>query len=173
MQKNTVDFEDRSEGVHIRMTLNEAIKHCEERIDCSECGKEHKQLAEWLTELNMIKNIEEVFVQFLGLLSDLKNKVYPPDNLTKMLNEFVEKSKVSLEVEFLNMEKKRLTKHGAVTQKDINKLLGLSNENQFGRNEAYFKLQYYEDLEEKGEDLNIKFAELMRATKGESNVRND
>lgn len=37
------------------MTLSEAIKHCEERIDCSECGKENKQLAEWLTELKMMK----------------------------------------------------------------------------------------------------------------------
>lgn len=37
------------------MTLSEAIKHCEERIDCSECGKEYKQLAEWLTELKMMK----------------------------------------------------------------------------------------------------------------------
>lgn len=53
------------------MTLDEAIKHCEEvahekRIEsgecisvndlenaeaCYECGEEHKQLAEWLTEL--------------------------------------------------------------------------------------------------------------------------
>ena len=30
------------------MTLDEAIKHCEEKIDCTECGQEHKQLAEWL-----------------------------------------------------------------------------------------------------------------------------
>lgn len=42
----------------------------------------------------------------------------------------------------------RLTKQGAVTQKDIDKLLELSDENRFRRNEAYFKLQYYEDLEE-------------------------
>lgn len=41
------------------MTLSEAIKHCEERIDCSECGKEHKQLAEWLTELKRYKELEE------------------------------------------------------------------------------------------------------------------
>ena len=42
----------------------------------------------------------------------------------------------------------RLTVSGATTQRDIDKLLELSNENQFGRNEAYYKLQYYEDLEE-------------------------
>jgi hypothetical protein len=36
------------------MTLDEAIRHCNEvaeSISCTECGKEHKQLAEWLTEL--------------------------------------------------------------------------------------------------------------------------
>ena len=42
----------------------------------------------------------------------------------------------------------RLTVSGATTQRDIDKLLELSNENQFGRNEAYYKLQRYEDLEE-------------------------
>lgn len=44
----------------------------------------------------------------------------------------------------------RLTVSGTTTQRDIDKLLELSNENQFGRNEAYYKLQRYEDLEEQG-----------------------
>ena len=44
----------------------------------------------------------------------------------------------------------RLTVSGATTQRDINKLLELSNKNQFGRNDAYYKLQHYEDLEEQG-----------------------
>lgn len=44
----------------------------------------------------------------------------------------------------------RLTKRGPVTQKDINELLEYSNENQFGPNEAYYKLKRYEDLEEEG-----------------------
>lgn len=44
---------------------------------------------------------------------------------------------------------KRLTVSGATSQRDINRLLELSNENQFGRNEAYYKLQHYEDLEER------------------------
>ena len=44
----------------------------------------------------------------------------------------------------------RLTVSGATTQRDIDKLLELSNENQFGRNEAYYKLQRCEDLEEQG-----------------------
>ena len=35
------------------MDLDSAIKHCLERAnqDCSDCANEHKQLAEWLTEL--------------------------------------------------------------------------------------------------------------------------
>ena len=44
----------------------------------------------------------------------------------------------------------RLTVSGATTQRDINRLLEVSNCNQFGRNEAYYKLQHYEDLEEQG-----------------------
>lgn len=35
------------------MTLDEAIEHAEERAhqDCTECAREHAQLAEWLREL--------------------------------------------------------------------------------------------------------------------------
>lgn len=35
------------------MTLDEAIKHCEEIIqnNCDKCAEEHKQLVEWLKEL--------------------------------------------------------------------------------------------------------------------------
>ena len=35
------------------MTLEEAIQHCHEVAakDCTDCGKEHEQLALWLTEL--------------------------------------------------------------------------------------------------------------------------
>lgn len=38
------------------MTLDEAIKHCEEKA-CgnSECAKDHKQLSEWLKELKALK----------------------------------------------------------------------------------------------------------------------
>ena len=40
------------------MTLEEAIRHCQEK-SCgnSECAKEHKQLAEWLRELQDRRNI--------------------------------------------------------------------------------------------------------------------
>ena len=48
------------------MTLDEAIKHCEEvaieyeaKGECFECGKEHRQLAEWLKELKKYKEIKE------------------------------------------------------------------------------------------------------------------
>lgn len=44
----------------------------------------------------------------------------------------------------------RLTKSGTVSQRDINKLMELSDENQFGMNDVYYKLKEYEDLEEKG-----------------------
>lgn len=47
----------------------------------------------------------------------------------------------------------RLTKSGVVSQRDINKLLELSNENQFGANNAYYKLKHYEDLEEQLESV--------------------
>lgn len=49
----------------------------------------------------------------------------------------------------------KLTKSGAVSQKDINELLELSNENQFGANDAYYKLQEYEDLEDQGRLLRL------------------
>lgn len=40
------------------MTLDEAIKHCEERAKCGDsCGMEHKQLAEWLRELKVFRKI--------------------------------------------------------------------------------------------------------------------
>lgn len=60
---------------------------------------------------------------------------------------------------------KRLTKRGAVTQKDIDELLELSNENQFGRNEAYYKLQYYEDLEEDVEEQKMDAVKYLKEKK--------
>ena len=38
------------------MTIDEAIEHAKEKgKECSECGKEHLQLAEWLEELKDLK----------------------------------------------------------------------------------------------------------------------
>ena len=42
-----------------RLTLDEAIKHCEEKIDCTQCGEEHRQLAEWLRQLQKYKDLKE------------------------------------------------------------------------------------------------------------------
>jgi len=42
------------------------------------------------------------------------------------------------------------TKEKVVSGRDINKLLEPSNENQYGKVDAYFKLKEYEDLEEQG-----------------------
>ena len=49
------------------MTIDEAIKHCEEEAEkymaygieteCYQCGKEHEQLAEWLKELKEAKRL--------------------------------------------------------------------------------------------------------------------
>lgn len=40
------------------MTLDEAIKHCQEKsCDNTECAKDHKQLGEWLTELKEYRNL--------------------------------------------------------------------------------------------------------------------
>ena len=49
----------------------------------------------------------------------------------------------------------RLTVSGATTQRDIDRLLEVSNCNQFGRNGAYYKLQHYEDLEEGGKLIEL------------------
>ena len=37
------------------MTLDEAIQHCRDKENCSQCGQEHKQLREWLEELKDMK----------------------------------------------------------------------------------------------------------------------
>lgn len=42
------------------MTLEEAIKHCEEKINCTECGMQHKQLAEWLKELKSLREQDSI-----------------------------------------------------------------------------------------------------------------
>lgn len=53
-----------------RLTLNEAIEHCYEKTDCSECGQQHAQLAKWLKELKQYSDAEEQ-----GLLLRLPCKV--------------------------------------------------------------------------------------------------
>jgi hypothetical protein len=42
------------------MTIEEAIQHAVERANETNCGREHKQLAEWLTELiELRKKVKE------------------------------------------------------------------------------------------------------------------
>lgn len=43
------------------MTLDEAIQHCKEvaKEKCNACGAEHKQLAEWLRELQWRRDSEK------------------------------------------------------------------------------------------------------------------
>lgn len=57
------------------MTLDEAIKHCEE-IVCKndECKEDHKQLASWLKELKCLRQV--VDKQYIDGLRFLK-EVYP------------------------------------------------------------------------------------------------
>ena len=38
------------------MTLDEAIAHCDECVDATPCGQQHKQLAAWLRELRLLKD---------------------------------------------------------------------------------------------------------------------
>ena len=40
-----------------KMTLDEAIRHCEEvgRKSCDDCAMEHRQLADWLKELRLFR----------------------------------------------------------------------------------------------------------------------
>ena len=49
------------------MTLDQAIKHCEEKAECkdSEYSKEHAQLAEWLKELKTLREEYEIKCRIL------------------------------------------------------------------------------------------------------------
>ena len=62
------------------MTIEEAIKHCEENVcDNSECSLEHKQLAEWLKELQELKTVLKqinVPIIHIDISNDLKDVAY-------------------------------------------------------------------------------------------------
>ncbi|WP_278999303.1 hypothetical protein [[Clostridium] scindens] len=55
-----------------RMTLDEAIEHCKEKADCTKCGMEHRQLAEWLIELKNRRNDMERIVEQLEKMGNIK-----------------------------------------------------------------------------------------------------
>ena len=38
------------------MTLDEAIQHCRDKENCSQCGQEHRQLRKWLKELKDLRS---------------------------------------------------------------------------------------------------------------------
>lgn len=40
-----------------KLTLDEAIFHAEERVNDTTCGRQHKQLADWLKELKKLKSV--------------------------------------------------------------------------------------------------------------------
>lgn len=69
------------------MTLDEAIKHCEDKsAGCSECADEHRQLAEWLKELKSLRqlsannvNQKGIFDVFTALKSELTREFYEGD----------------------------------------------------------------------------------------------
>ena len=53
------------------MTLDEAIEHCKEKADCTKCGMEHQQLAEWLIELKSRRNAMERIVELVPSIEDI------------------------------------------------------------------------------------------------------
>ena len=53
------------------MTLDEAIEHCKEKADCTKCGMEHRQLAEWLIELENRRNDMERIVELVPSIEDI------------------------------------------------------------------------------------------------------
>ena len=54
------------------MTLDEAIEHCKEKADCTKCGMEHQQLAEWLIELKSRRNAMERIVEQKQIVAKMK-----------------------------------------------------------------------------------------------------
>lgn len=56
------------------MTLDEAIEHCKEKSDCTKCGMEHQQLAEWLIELKRRRNVMEQIVEQKQIVKKMKER---------------------------------------------------------------------------------------------------
>lgn len=90
------------------MTIDETIKHCEELADqlegkdgyaytdstCDECAKEHRQLAEWLRELQIYRKklteIEEAVDFYKGCESCQGFREYPTDKFVEDLVRILE-----------------------------------------------------------------------------------
>ncbi len=76
------------------MTLDEAIKHCEEK-SCgnSECANEHRQLSKWLKELKELKKIHKDMINNIPpeLREKLKGKEDELEKAILALREFAKK----------------------------------------------------------------------------------
>ena len=81
------------------MTLDEAIKHCLERAEendncadkceavygedngiieaCRECAADHRQLAEWLTELKELRRLVDLVAKYAGKSEDICERYLP------------------------------------------------------------------------------------------------
>ncbi len=81
------------------MTLDEAIKHCEEVAEehtiynfyggyesCDECAKEHRQLAEWLRELKEYRKVRRILSQN-RIATDRYGEVVLWDDIKRVLRE--------------------------------------------------------------------------------------
>lgn len=78
----------------MKMTLDEAIDHSKELSEdqsvCEDCREEHKQLAEWLEELNEYKNIFEEEHPLDGNSFDfLYFKMYSNSTLKRMTKDWL------------------------------------------------------------------------------------
>ena len=93
------------------MTLDEAIKHCEEvaeekeqeakeahvlsGMDCMECAEEHRQLAEWLRELKAYREAREEIIRKRDssqwselVVHGFSHAIYTIDNHLKEVNAY-------------------------------------------------------------------------------------
>lgn len=91
------------------MTLDEAIRHCEEvaeekeqeakeahvlsGMDCMECAEEHRQLAEWLRELKAYREAREEIIRKRDssqwselVVHGFSHAIYTIDNHLKEVN---------------------------------------------------------------------------------------
>lgn len=59
------------------MTLEEAIKHCEEiaKNRCNECASDHRQLAEWLKELKHRKEMDGYYEKNRMLMTKTRSVI--------------------------------------------------------------------------------------------------
>lgn len=150
----------------------------------------------------MVKNIEEVFRQVLELLSDLKNKVYPTENLNKTLNRFVEKlvdhkanwcencneynckNRQSISKEDNPIEKEEGISENKTAieyfkirleslEEELEELEGLAYRLTYEQKKAFSSALAALERIEREDALYDRFVEFLKDTRGINNVRND